>query len=119
MSSANQIAEGFLDKIQDVGQIAAQNLLMKNAHPIVKIIKAIRDAKIFAKTIQVIQPVKGLSCLDNQALLVRLRQQQQQQKPLPVDRKHPEPGDKSPYSHRRKKNQITIIQSIVNVLNLI
>merc|ERR1711892_960323 len=113
MSYANQIVEGFLDKIQDVGLIAMPNLLMNNAHPIVKIIKLIQDAKIFAKTIQVIQAVKAWSFLDSlgQSNQVQLPQQQLEelqeelQEKLQEDHKHQEVEDRN----QIKKKKIMII----------
>jgi len=106
MSSANQIVEGFLDRIQDVGRIATQILLMKNAHPIVKIIKAIQDVKIFVKTTPGTQHVRELSYLDNQDLSIRRQQQQQQQQ---GEHKHRELEDKNQYNHRNRLKKIIII----------
>jgi hypothetical protein len=105
MSSANQIVEGFLDRIQDVGRIATQILLMKNAHPIVKIIKATQDVKIFVKTTPGTQHVRELNYLDNQDLSIR-RQQQQQQR---GEHKHREREDKNQYNHRNRLKKIIII----------
>lgn len=98
MSYANQIVEGFLDKIQDVGRIATLNLLMKNAHPIVKIIKVIRDVKIFVKTIPVTQRVRALSCLGSQGLLIKVQLQLPQLRQLRQHdgHKHQELADKNP-----------------------
>ena len=109
MSCANQIVEGFLDKIQDVALIATQILLMKNAHSIVKIIKATQDVKIFVKTTPETRHVRGWSCLDNQDLLIRPRQQQQQQQQQQRDHKHRELGGKNRYSYRRRIKRIIII----------
>ena len=122
MSYANQIVEGFLDKIQDVGLIAMQNLLMNNAHPIVKIIKVIQDAKIFAKTIQVIQLAKGLNYLDSQALLIpaQLPQQLQQQRPHD-NRRHRDLEEKNQFNHllKKKKNIIIIIMNMVIIIMVV
>jgi hypothetical protein len=100
MSYANQIVEGFLDKIQDVGLIATLNLLMKNAHPIVKIIKVIQDVKIFVKRIPVTQRVKALSCLDSQGLLIKVRQLQLPQQQQQDGHKHQELADKNPFNQQ-------------------
>lgn len=104
MRAANQIVEGFLDRIQDVGPIATQILLMKNAHPIVKIIKVIQDVKIFVKTTPGTQHVRELSYLDNQDLSIRRQQQQQQE-----EHKHRELEDKNQYNHRSRLKKIIII----------
>lgn len=118
MSYANQIVEGFLDKIQDVGRIAMQNLLMNNAHPIVKIIKVIQDAKIFVKTTLVILLVKGWNYLDSlgQLIPVQLPQQQQQN-----DQKHPDLEDKNQFNHQPKnqRNIMTIIMDMMIIIMVV
>lgn len=123
MSYANQIVEGFLDKIQDVGLIAMLNLLMNNAHPIVKIIKQIQDAKTFVRTIQMIQPVKGWSYLDNLGYLnqaQQLPQQQQQyqeQQQDQEDHKHQEQEEKNQLiKSRLKKKEIMITTIMVTMI---
>ena len=103
MSYANQIVEGFLDKIQDVGLIATQNLLMNNAHSIVKIIKQIQDAKISARTILVILSAKEWSCLGNQGQLIQVLLPQRQQKDLHSARRHQEQDGKNQYQLRQKE----------------
>lgn len=117
MNYANQIVEGFLDKIQDVGRIAMQNLLMNNAHPIVKIIKVIQDAKIFVKTILVILLVRGLNYLDSLGPLIPvllLPQQQQQQD----DQKHQDLEGKNQFN-RQPKNQRNIMTIIMDMMIII
>jgi len=115
MSCANQIVEGFLDKIQDVALIATQILLMKNAHSIVKIIKATQDVKIFVKTTPETRHVRGWSCLDNQDLLIRPRRQQQQQQQQ-RDHKHRGLGGKNRYSYRRRIKRIIIIITTMGII---